>query len=400
MINETSAIVEGLQFFGISLNCLRRALNRNRTYLGQHYPRLAGRNLFHRFPVSYTSRVTSNPDERIERAAVRPENDPLAPERANPRRSVAIIAVVAGMLGGAVFMGTGNAQAAWQEIADLLSLHGKPVPASANVLSEHEVEGLDQMTPQSQAQLLLERSINHYRGANDQIAERVGRWRGKIELDQQLRSLFMTALNSDDLRVRAAAIEVDVAGKPPGIVDRVGAQSVDVMDRERAAADRVEIEKILHGDLDYMAEALASIWKILADLDQSPPPADVLTVRLEGVTYGIDKLTNDIATMRKMVTALGWERRRKYESWLNLLERLGEFRDINNFAVDAALDIVKAIGNHFEMLRPDTAKYFEGFWRRSGKAWDLAYAIEMEAGVANKYSEADAHAAENPSAST
>ena len=157
--------------------------------------------------------MTTNPDPRVEQAAARPENDPLAPGRANPRRGVAIVAVVAGMLGGALFLGTGNAQAAWQEIAQLLSLHGKPVPASANVLSEHEVEGLDQMTPQSQAQLLLERSVNHYRGANDQIAERVSRWRGKIELDQQLRSLFMTALNSDDLRVRAAAIEVDLAAR-------------------------------------------------------------------------------------------------------------------------------------------------------------------------------------------
>jgi hypothetical protein len=165
-------------------------------------------------------------------------------------------------------------------------------------------------------------------------------------------------------------------------------------EEKRAAADRVEIEKILHGDLDYMAEALASIWKILADLDQSPPPADVLTVRLEGVTYGIDKLTNDIATMRKMVTALGWERRRTYESWLGWLEQLREFRDAKNFDVNSALHIVMAAGNHFEILRPDTAKYFEGFWRRSGKAWDLAYAIEMQAGVANTDAEADANVAE------
>ena len=153
------------------------------------------------------------PDPRLQKAAARPENDPLVPERASARRGVPIIAVIAGMLGGAVFLGAGNAQAAWQEIAQLLSLKGKPVPASANVLSEHETEGLDQMPPQSQAQLLLERSINHYRGANDQIAERVGSWRGKIKLDQQLRALFMTALNSDDLRVRVAAIEVDLAAR-------------------------------------------------------------------------------------------------------------------------------------------------------------------------------------------
>jgi HEAT repeat protein len=58
---------------------------------------------------------------------------------------------------------------------------------------------------------LHERSINHYRGANDQIAARVNGWCGKIRLDDRLNNLFTTALNSDDLRVRAAAIEVDIA---------------------------------------------------------------------------------------------------------------------------------------------------------------------------------------------
>src|SRR5664279_3899843 len=180
--------------------------SRNRSY-----HRLARGNLFDSCPAFYTFPVTSNPDPRIEQAATKPGNDPFLPETASPRRWLVIAAVVSGMLAGALFMGTGTARAAWQEIAQLLSLQGKPEPASAKVLSEHEIEVLDQMTPQSQAQLLLGRSINHYRGANEQIAERVSRWRGKIKLDQQLNSLFMTALNSDDLRVRAAAIEIDLA---------------------------------------------------------------------------------------------------------------------------------------------------------------------------------------------
>src|SRR5207244_9349213 len=66
---------------------------------------------------------------------------------------------------------------------------------------------------------------NHYRGANDQIAERVESWRGKIKLDDRLNNLFVTGLNSDDLRVRAAAIEVDIAArnleKSPATVDRL-----------------------------------------------------------------------------------------------------------------------------------------------------------------------------------
>jgi HEAT repeat protein len=112
-------------------------------------------------------------------------------------------------------------------MARLIGLQDPPVPASANVLSEHEIEGLDTMPPQSQAELLLERSINHYRGANEQIAQRVGRWAGQLKLEGRLHELFTTAINSDDLTVRVAGIEVDIVGrnieKSPATVDRLEA---------------------------------------------------------------------------------------------------------------------------------------------------------------------------------
>ena len=144
-----------------------------------------------------------------------PTPDALTPEPIVPRkRPWRVLGIgTAAVVGISLFLGTQTARAAWQEISQLLSLRGKPEPVSAAVLSEHEMEVLDQMSPQSQAELLLERSINHYRGANDQIAERVDGWRGQIKLDDRLRNLFTTALNSDDLRVRAAAIEVDIAAR-------------------------------------------------------------------------------------------------------------------------------------------------------------------------------------------
>jgi hypothetical protein len=108
---------------------------------------------------------------------------------------------------------TSPARAAWDQLAQFLSLHGAPAPVSANVLSEHETGALDAMTPQGQAELLLERSINHYAGANDEIAARVARWRGRIALTERLENLFVTAINSDDLRVRAAGVEVDIAAR-------------------------------------------------------------------------------------------------------------------------------------------------------------------------------------------
>ncbi len=160
-----------------------------------------------------------DPEESALRQA---QNRATQPEGAGTRRTLTAGAaiVLAALL---LFPTTGRA--AWEQLAQFLSLKGKPEPASANVLSEHEIEDLDSMDPQGQATLLLERSINHYRGANEHIAARVDRWLGRITLDTRLNNLFITALNSDDLRVRAAAIEVDIAArnleKSSATVDRL-----------------------------------------------------------------------------------------------------------------------------------------------------------------------------------
>jgi len=142
---------------------------------------------------------------------------PVSPRNDPPRRAVGpwrlLIVMLTPFLLILIFVRPTVAHAAWEQIEQWLKLEGKPEPASANVLSEHELESLDKMDAQAQATLLLERSINHYRGANREIDQRVAKWRGDIKLDQKLNGLFVTALNSDDLRVRAAAIEVDLAAR-------------------------------------------------------------------------------------------------------------------------------------------------------------------------------------------
>jgi hypothetical protein len=126
---------------------------------------------------------------------------------------------------GMAAAGSGSLRAAWEPIARLISLQDPPRAASANVLSEHEIEALDGIPAQAQAELLLERSINHYRGANEQIAARVASWRGQLKLDDRLNNLFVTAINSDDLTVRVAGIEIDIAArdleKSAATVDRL-----------------------------------------------------------------------------------------------------------------------------------------------------------------------------------
>lgn len=127
---------------------------------------------------------------------------------------VTILAILAGaILGRAVALRATLYQAA------------RPQRTSAAVLSEHELEVLDSMPPQGQAELLLERAINHFQGANEQIAARAESWRGHVTSTPRLENLFVTAINSDDLQVRVAGIEVNIAArnleKSPTTIDRL-----------------------------------------------------------------------------------------------------------------------------------------------------------------------------------
>lgn len=131
----------------------------------------------------------------------------------------------AAFLLGSIAAGSGTLRAAWEPIARFVSLQDAPTPSSANVLSEHEIGSLAEMPPQRQAERLLERAINHYSGANNQIAARVDSWRGRITLSGPLNSLFVTSINSDDLTVRVAGVEVGMAArnltKDSSTVDRL-----------------------------------------------------------------------------------------------------------------------------------------------------------------------------------
>jgi hypothetical protein len=67
------------------------------------------------------------------------------------------------------------------------------------------------LTPQDQAQQLLDRAIRHDSRSLELIAKNVDLWRGHLQDDGRLFDLVHNALNSDDIRVRAAGLEVDLA---------------------------------------------------------------------------------------------------------------------------------------------------------------------------------------------
>ena len=92
------------------------------------------------------------------------------------RRGLLMTAAVAGLL--LAGYGSGFAQSAWEHVVGILALQGKPVAASPAMLSEHEVQELSNMTPQQQAERLLERATNHYEGAAEWIEKKADSWRG------------------------------------------------------------------------------------------------------------------------------------------------------------------------------------------------------------------------------
>lgn len=93
----------------------------------------------------------------------------------------------------------------------LLQLAGAPLAASSAAISEHDRDELNGMSPQDQATRLLEKAINHYQGAGEEIARRLPGWTGNIRASPELEGLTNTAYFSSDLRVRAMALELWLA---------------------------------------------------------------------------------------------------------------------------------------------------------------------------------------------
>lgn len=92
-----------------------------------------------------------------------------------------------------------------------LPVPGKPVPADHSKLSEHNIEWMLTQPPQTQMEFLLSEAINHDHGATDWINKLLEGWHGKLKPTQRWQDLQDTALYSNDLRVRAAAIEINLA---------------------------------------------------------------------------------------------------------------------------------------------------------------------------------------------
>lgn len=84
-------------------------------------------------------------------------------------------------------------------------------PQKAAPASERDLQDLDRMQPQKQAETLLELAVGHSQTAVEQISSRVDRWNGTVQWNPQIATLTTAALNSNDMRVRESGVEVELA---------------------------------------------------------------------------------------------------------------------------------------------------------------------------------------------
>ena len=143
-----------------------------------------------------------------------PVPSPIERGRGTSLSGLRVLVILALTLSFTVLFGlrSGALQAAWEAITGHeIPISGEPVAATHSKLSEHVVEWLLTQPPQVQMEELVQDAINHDQGATEMIEKMVEGWRGHLKSTKKWQALEMTALYSNDLRVRAAAIEVNLA---------------------------------------------------------------------------------------------------------------------------------------------------------------------------------------------
>jgi len=148
---------------------------------------------------------------------------------------------------------------ATQESSRAVSLLRMPVPDSEK---SGDAE-LKRLPLQQQAERLLERAMQGDESSLNLVRENVDGWCGRIRNSDRLFDLVLAALNSRDLRVRTAAVDLDLAAnnlrKSPASVAQIMQQLKGDPEGRGLALWRlgslgnrgVEPEKVLHSLLNY-----------------------------------------------------------------------------------------------------------------------------------------------------
>jgi hypothetical protein len=135
------------------------------------------------------------------------------------------------------------------------------VPASNPRATNADIEAISHLAPQQQAERLLELAVQRPDQSLGLIHKNLDSWRGHVEDTDQLFHLVLAALDSNDPRVRVAAVEIDLVAN-------------NLMKSPQSLAKLVNQ---IHNDPEgrYLA-----LWRLGALGNRGVEPATVLTTLL------------------------------------------------------------------------------------------------------------------------
>ncbi len=204
----------------------------------------------------------SQPAPRVERAAHR---ESAIPNRLP--RYVSFLVLLAALSTGAGY------QAARLDFSGAKWFHKAPPPASASIqphalvpasnsgANNTDVETISHLAPQQQAERLLELAIQSPDQSLGLIHKNLDSWRGHLKDTDQLFHLVLAALDSNDPRVRVAAVDIDLVAN-------------NLMKSPQSLA---KLLNQIHNDPDSRYLAL---WRLGALGNRGVEPATVLTTLL------------------------------------------------------------------------------------------------------------------------
>jgi hypothetical protein len=156
--------------------------------------------------------------------------------------------------------------------------------------SDQELQTLASLPPQQQAEQMMMAGVNHYDGATSMVMERVQSWRGQLKKTPNWDTVELAARYSSDLRVRDAAIEVDLAmfqlEKSPATAQRL-------LDDAQANVGNRGFDLTMLGMLANRGVEASRIHDALRDWAHNPDEGTRFWA-IEGLAYiGTDDTIND-----------------------------------------------------------------------------------------------------------
>jgi len=227
-------------------------------------------------------------------------SDPSSNGPTFERSSLTKLAVFALILLGMLVIAkkSGAVERAWQVLSGnkvAVDTPG-PVPVSKPVISEHQREWINQQNPQTQMEELMRSAINHEEGSTAIIAQKLPAWRGRLKNTKTWSDLMMTALYSNDLRVRAAAIEINLE------VQQLPKNAMTVDGIINNAEDNPGQRPWAAWMLGMLANRGVETDKVVAQLEQwtHDPDEQTRIWAVEGLAnVGTDSTVNDFVSILK-----------------------------------------------------------------------------------------------------